>query len=130
MSDNELWDGILAALREQPTTNRRPDEYWVTAKFDARKRQSQLQIVQSGWIRTTDEGNEQSIPKSEIIQIAKSAKESPNHRFCIKDMKTEGGLYGSVVCAVLDKVPYFSYDSGQWLVYHDGSTPPQTVESS
>ena len=119
MNENDLWDDILGTLRQQPVTNRRTDEYWVAAKYDRRNRRSQVQIVQNGWIRTTDEGNEQAIPKSEIIRIASSATDSPNHKFCIKGMETEGGLYGSVVCAVLDKLPYFSYDPGQWLVYHE-----------
>ena len=119
MNDNDLWDDILTALRQQPATNRRPDEYWIAAKYDRQKRKSQVQITQAGWTRTTHEGTEQSIPKSEIMRIAKSAADSPSHRFLITGMKTEGGLYGSVVGAVLDKVPYFSYDPGQWLVYHD-----------
>jgi hypothetical protein len=117
MDEDTLWNDIANEVRKLAPTGR-PDEFWIEPKY-GRKQKSRIRIYWNELTRITPQEKEQPIPKSEIMRIAMSAIDSPTGKFCIKGYKAEGGgWYGSIVCAILDRLPYFSYEKGQMLVYH------------
>jgi hypothetical protein len=120
MDYEQLWQRIIAKIKTQPPTGKKPNEFFVDTVLQPIR--NRVQVNDDHLMRLSANSDKpQRIAKDDVIYFAKQAVDSDDHIYSIADPTIKPGRMGSIICSMLHLLnDEFEYQPGRILVYKGG----------